>query len=150
MQRRQDRPDITKKEFHKIQGHRIFDRGSGLMIVRFSTDFCKRKRHVCVVNLNSSYIYDGGDRFLPFQKTMVREETTRNSLLKRFGVKAITEVYLATSNTTFQKKNMRNMVSQGTYGGIDISKNEVITQIPRHDFLQNKKKFLTAESTLDV
>ena len=32
-----------------------------------------------------------------------------------------------------------------TYGGIDISKNEVITQIPRHVFLQNKKKFLAAD-----
>ena len=57
MQLRQDRPNITKKEFHKIQGHRIFDLGSERMIILFSTDFCKRKCHVCVLNLNSSYIY---------------------------------------------------------------------------------------------
>ena len=58
MQLRQDRPNITtKEEFHKIQGHRIFDLGSELMIILFSTDFCKRKCHVCVLNMNSSYIY---------------------------------------------------------------------------------------------
>ena len=43
----------NKKEFHKIQGDRIFDRGSGLTIIQFSTDFCKRKCHVWVLNLNS-------------------------------------------------------------------------------------------------
>ena len=132
---RKGRQIIKKREFFKIKGHRIFDRGSGLMIIRFSTDFCKRKRHVCVLNLNSSYIYDGGDKFLPFRKDMVSEENQKIALLKYFGVKAITEVYLVTSSTTFKGNGMSDIVTQGLYGGIDISKNEITTQISRHNFV---------------
>ena len=37
MQLRQDPPNITKKEFHEIQSHRIFDRGRERMVVLFPT-----------------------------------------------------------------------------------------------------------------
>ena len=37
MRLRQDPPNITKKEFHEIQSHRIFDRGRERMVVRFPT-----------------------------------------------------------------------------------------------------------------
>ena len=138
IQLQQGRPNITQKIFHKIPDHRLFERGSGLMIVRFSTDFCQRKRHLCLLNLNSMYMYDGGDKFLPFQKNMVREEHTRVSLLKSFGIKCLTEVYLVTSTTSSKGKRMGNMVIQSPYGNIDISHNEIITQIPRTDLLQNQ------------
>ena len=88
-----------------------------------------------VLNLNSSYIYDGGDKFLPFRKDMVSEENQKIALLKYFGVKAITEVYLVTSNATFKGNGMSDIVTQGLYVGIDISKNEITTQISRHNFV---------------
>ena len=55
---------ITTRKLKKMKGHRIFDRGSGLLLIRCSTDISRRKRHIFIVNLTSQYIYDGGRQFL--------------------------------------------------------------------------------------
>ena len=75
MQLRQDPPNITKKEFHEIQSHRIFDRGREGMVVLFSTDFCKRKCYVYVTILNSSYNYSGyGIRYHILHESKLRSD----------------------------------------------------------------------------
>ena len=129
---------ITTRKLKKMEGHRIFDRGSGLLLIRCSTDFSRRKRHIFIVNLTSQYIYDGGRQFLPFRERILNTDVSRISLLKEFGIKMITEVYLLTSNVISKEKEMDNSVIQQPYGGIDLSKNDVTSKISKQAFLEKK------------
>ena len=71
---------------------------------------------------------------------MPKTDNGKKRILKNFGIKNITEVYLVTSNALVKQKKMCTTTSQSLYGGIDISKNDILSRISRQDFLIQKEK----------
>ena len=116
-----DCPDTLRRKFEKIEAHNLFNRGSGIFIVRFSTNNGKDRRSFCVINLCSSYLYAGGDQFLPFNKSMVKDKESRQALLKSFGIQQITEVYLLTCNKGCRAGSYQGTKPMTLYDGINTT-----------------------------
>ena len=133
-----DCPDTLRRKFKKIEAHNLFDRGSGILIVRFSTKNSKDRRSFCVINLCSSYLYAGGDQFLPFKKSMVKNKESRQALLKSFGIQQITEVYLLTCKGYRPRRPYKGAEPIGLYGKIGESEKTENTTLTKEEFLQIK------------